>query len=129
MLARWLTTTNDLLRFGVASARLIAAGLSWRTSGRAATTNGRIWLRTIGVLGLASETSAALADGSARAAGSRLRVVGPSRLANVWTFCSVAVVWLSVGGRSTSAREMLPSSDANAWNTVSLETTSCAIWV
>ena len=45
---------NTFDRFGVAVARLIDAGRRLRTSGRAATTNGRIWFCTIGVLGLAS---------------------------------------------------------------------------
>ena len=45
-------TSNILLRFGVAAARLLAAGCELLTSGWAATTNGRIWFLTIGVLGL-----------------------------------------------------------------------------
>ena len=108
----------------MAAARLTEAGLRLRTSGRAATTNGRIWFRTIGVLGLASATSALLAAGSERAAGSRLVAVGPSFLANVCTLASVAVVCCSVPGRSVIARLRLPSSEAKAWNTVAEESTS-----
>src|SRR5579862_3776040 len=129
MLARWLTTTKDLDRFGVASERLIAAGLSWRTNGRAAITNGLIWSRTIGVLGTDSATKAELAAGMSRAAGSRLVDVGPRSLANVVTFWSVAVVWLSVPGRSLTACEMLPSSEAKVRNTLALESTSSTSWV
>ncbi len=77
----------------MALARLTEAGLSWRTSGRAAITNGRIWFLMIGVLGTASALSAGLAAGSARAAGSRLVAAGPSWLAKVCTLVSVAVVW------------------------------------
>src|SRR5664280_2554504 len=98
MLNRLLRTWKVLVRLGVALARLIEAGLRERTSGRAATTNGRISFWTIGVLGLASATRAALAAGSDRAAGSRLLEVGPRSLANAVTFCRVAVVWLSVPG-------------------------------
>src|ERR1700722_6338786 len=102
MFTKWFRTVNVLVRPGVPLARLIAAGFRLRTSGRAATTKGRIWFCTIDVLGLASATSAALAAGRERAAGNRLVDVGPSSLANAWTLASVAVVWLRVPGRSTS---------------------------
>ena len=95
---------NTLSRFGVALARLIDAGRRLRTTGRAATTNGRIWVWTIGALGLASAVSAWLAAGRALAAGSRLRAAGPSTFANACTLPSVAVVCRSVAGRSPTAR-------------------------
>src|ERR1039457_255935 len=120
MLARWLITTKVLDRLGVALARLTAAGLRFRTSGRAAITNGRIWFCTIGVLGLASAVSAASAAGSERAAGSRLWAAGPSCWAQLWTLASVAAVSLSVGGRSRSAWLTLVAADANARNTFEL---------
>src|ERR1700757_1000100 len=104
MFARWLMTVNVLVRFGVALDKLIAAGRRLRTTGRAATTNGRIWFWTIGGLGLASAVIASFAGGRLFAAGSRLRAAGPSSFANVWTFWSVAVVWCSVAGRSATAR-------------------------
>ena len=128
MLTKWLRTLNTLDRLGVALARLIEAGLSWRTTGRAATTNGRIWFWTIGVLGLASAASAALAAGSERAAGSRLVAAGPSWVANVCTLVSVAVVCASVAGRSLIARLMFASWEAKARNTFELESTSETIW-
>src|SRR5881392_623561 len=114
MLPKWLMTSKVLLRLGVALARLIEAGLRLRTSGRAATTKGRIWSRMIGVLGMASALTAALAAGMAAAAGKRLWAVGPSSLANDSTWPSVVVAWLRVPGRSTSARLMLLSSEAKA---------------
>src|ERR1700755_1284782 len=98
MLNRWFTTPKVLVRPGVALARFSEAGRSWRTSGRAATTNGRIWFLMIGVLGFASAVRAALAAGMLRAAGSRLVEVGPRTLAKVCTFWRVDVVWLRVPG-------------------------------
>ena len=64
------------------AARLTAAGRRLRTTGRAATTNGRIWFWTIGAPGTASSVSAWLAAGSAPAAGSRFVAAGPSCCAN-----------------------------------------------
>src|SRR6185437_6790403 len=139
MLTKWLSVTNTLDSFGVALARLIAAGRRLRTTGRAARTNGRIWSRTIEQVepgdpvwqvdapGPARSISAWLAAGSARAAGSRFVAAGPSSWANVCTLPSVCVVWLSVAGKSATARLMLPSSDANARNTRELELTSVTI--
>src|SRR5690349_7143387 len=139
MLTKWLSVTNTLESFGVAFARLIAAGRRLRTTGRAALTNGRIWSRTIehvepgdpvlqlAAPGPASEISAWLAAGSACAAGSRFVAAGPSSSANVWTLPSVAVVWFSVPVRSATARLMLPSSEAKALNTRELELTSVTI--
>src|SRR5437763_14626438 len=100
MLTKWLRTSKVFVTLGVALARLTAAGLRLRTSGRAATTNGRIWSRTIGVAGLASVASAWFAAGRFRAAGSRLVAAGPSSLAKLCTLASVVVVWLSVLARS-----------------------------
>ena len=88
----------------MAAARLTAAGRRLRTTGRAATTNGRIWFLTIGAPGTASAVSAWLAPLSALAAGSRFVAAGPSCCANACTLASVAVVWLSVPGRSATAR-------------------------
>src|SRR5881227_2658820 len=108
MLNRWLRTPNVRLRFGVALARLNAAGLRLRTSGRAARTKGRIWSRTIeqveaephvGAFGPARVIIAWLAVGSACAAGSKLVAAGPSTRANVVTLTSVAVVSVRVAGR------------------------------
>src|ERR1700751_4318091 len=124
MFARWLMTVNVLVRFGVAFARLIAAGRRLRTSGRAATTNGRIWFLTIGALGFARAESAAFAAGRARAAGSRLVAVGPSSVANDWTRARVWTVCCSVPGRSAIARLMLVSWEAKARKTVELASTS-----
>src|SRR5690348_5362657 len=121
MFTRWLTTVNDLSRFGVAFARLIDAGRRSRTTGRAAITNGRIWAWTIGADGLERLVSAALAVGSACAAGTRLVAAGPSCVANAWTCASVAVVWRNVPGSSAIAVLTLRSSDANARNTLALE--------
>src|SRR5581483_10299120 len=105
MFPRWLSTLNALVRFVVAgaswtgpfavwvtvgSARLIAAGFRFRTTGRAAITNGRIWFLTIGAPGTASAVSALLAAGIAAAAGSRFLAAGPSAFANCWTMASVA---------------------------------------
>src|SRR5437868_1642102 len=113
MLTKWLSVTNTLDNFGVALARLIAAGRRLRTTGRAARTNGRIWSRTIEHVepgdppdpvwqveppGPARSISAWLAAGSACAAGSRFVAAGPSSCANVCTLPSVCVVWLSVPG-------------------------------
>src|SRR5215470_416170 len=123
MLPKRLTTSKVLVRPGVAAARFSAAGLRLRTSGRAATTNGRIWFWTIGALGLASAVTAALAAGSALAAGRRFLAVGPSRLANVVTLLSVSVVWARVPGRSRTAALMLESWEAKARNTVELAST------
>ena len=51
----------------------------------------------------------------------------PSSWANAWTLASVAVVWLSVLGRSATARLTFWFSDANAANTFSLESISWTI--
>src|SRR5215469_10332821 len=103
MLTKWLSVTNTFESFGVALARLIAAGRRLRTTGRAALTNGRIWSRTIEHVepgepvwqvdapGPSSVISAWLAAGRACAAGSRFLAAGPSCSANVWTLPSVAV--------------------------------------
>src|ERR1700759_1304860 len=109
MFPRRLITSKLLVSPGVAAARFSAAGLRLRTSGRAATTNGRICCCTIGALGLASAVTAALAAGSALAAGRRFLAVGPRRLAKVVTLLSVSVVWARVPGRSRIAALMLLS--------------------
>src|SRR6202042_288112 len=129
MLPRCWSTSKLLVRPGVALARFCAAGLRLRTSGRAATTNGRIWFWTMGALGLARAVTAALAAGSAFAAGSRFLAVGPSRLANVVTLLSVSVVWARVPGRSRTAALMLESWEAKALNTVELASTRRTIWL
>src|ERR1700733_7257548 len=107
MFPKWLSTVNTLVRFDVAaaswtgpllvctvvgSARFTAAGRRLRTTGRAATTNGRIWFLTIGAPGTASAVSAWLAAGITLTAGSRLVAAGPSASAKVCTWASVAVV-------------------------------------
>src|SRR5437588_11159074 len=119
MLNRWLRTVNAFDRFGVAGpsftgpfavltvlgwARFTAAGVRLRTNGLAARTNGRIWLRRIGVAGPASCSVATFAAGIACTAGIRFRVAGATMSANRWTFWRVTVVWLSVAGRSATAR-------------------------
>src|SRR5437764_3499811 len=109
MLKKWLSVLKVLLMFGVAFAKLTDAGLRLRTTGRAATTNGRIWFLMIGVLGLASASTAWLAAGSPCAAGSSFDAAGPSWAANDCTFWSVCVVCWSVPGRSPTARLMLAS--------------------
>ena len=111
----------------MAAARLTAAGRRLRTTGRAATTNGRIWFFTIGAPGTASAVSAWFAPLIAPAAGSRFLAAGPSSCANACTLASVAVVWLSVPGRSATARLTFEPSDANALNTFSLESISWTI--
>src|SRR5207248_8850022 len=78
MFPRWLSTVKTLFRFGVALARLMAAGRRLRTSGRAAMTNGRIWFFTIGAPGIARFVTAWLAAGISRTAGIRLAAAGPS---------------------------------------------------
>src|ERR1700744_3700749 len=125
MFPKWLSTLNVLVRFVVAgasltgpfavwvtvgSARFTAAGFKLRTTGRDATTNGRIWFLTIGAPGTASAVSAWFAAGIAAAAGSRFVAAGPSASANDCTLASVAVVWFSVDGRSATARLTLESS-------------------
>src|SRR5207302_207389 len=101
MLNRWLRTLNTLPRFGVAAARLTAAGRRLRTTGRAALTNGRIWFwRTehvefvpqVAAFGPPRLMIAWLAAGIACTAGIRLVAAGPRMFANAVTFRSVAVV-------------------------------------
>src|SRR5579872_922544 len=129
MLNRWLSTWKVPLRFGVALARYSETGRRLWTSGRDATTNGRICCWRIGALGLASSVIALLAAGIAFTAGSRFTAAGPSTWANVVTLASVAVVWASVLGRSATARLTLRSSEAKARNTLALAATSCVIWI
>ena len=64
----------------MAAARFTAAGRRLRTTGRAATTNGRIWFCTIGAPGTASAVSAWLAPFSALAAGQQVRGRRPELL-------------------------------------------------
>src|ERR1700733_6508414 len=124
MFPKWLSTVNTLSRLDVAgasctgpllvwtvvaSARLIAAGRRLRTTGRAATTNGRICFWTIGAPGTASAVSAWLAAGITLAAGNRLVAAGPRILAKACPLASVVVVWLRGPGRSATARLTLVS--------------------
>src|SRR3954454_23987917 len=125
MLKRWLSTTNEPARSGVAVARFAAAGRRLRTRGREATTNGRMSLRSSGVASLANGVTAWLARLSARTAGRRWLAAGRSTLANVVTLPSVLVVWRSAGGKSWIDRAIEASSDANARNTADELSTSC----
>ncbi len=105
------------MRLGVAVARFAAAGLSERTTGRELMTKGRIWLAMIGVDLAAKGAIAALAPGSAWAAGMRSFEVVPSTPAKVCTLPSVEVVCVSAPGSSATAVWMLPLSMAKAWKT------------
>ena len=127
-LNRWFRTTNTFDRFGVAFDRFCDAGLRSRTTGREATTNGRIWFFSTGVIGFARSIVAWLAAGISCTAGIRLRVAGATTSANAWTFCSVWVACWSVPGSRWIACETPWLAFANAWNTFELESISWTIW-